>query len=136
MSNPATFPLPSKIELINQRSRRRAEKAIQLLPFNEFFYKQVKTTGLNAETIFQQPHKYLVSGKQWFQSTNAVEVSFRWLIKIGVLRREVDGQGLTSKIRLTPLGRQILVKTPDLPSKRSSFLAQIINKLQRQWPIQ
>ena len=37
-----------------------------------------------------------------------------WLIQLGVLRREVDGQGLTSRFRLTPLGRQLLDDTPDL----------------------
>ncbi|MEN9244105.1 MAG: hypothetical protein Q6K81_04340 [Gloeomargarita sp. DG02_5_bins_242] len=31
-----------------------------------------------------------------------------WLIAVGVLRREVDGQGLTDRFRLTPLGRQLL----------------------------
>jgi hypothetical protein len=31
-----------------------------------------------------------------------------WLIQVGMLRREVDGQGLTNSFRLTPLGRAIL----------------------------
>ena len=31
-----------------------------------------------------------------------------WLIQVGVLRREVDGQGLTDSFRLTPLGRQLV----------------------------
>lgn len=31
-----------------------------------------------------------------------------WLIRVGLLRREVDGQGLTNSFRLTPLGRAIL----------------------------
>lgn len=33
---------------------------------------------------------------------------FEWLIKLGVLRRDVDGQGLTSKVRLTPLGLAVI----------------------------
>jgi hypothetical protein len=36
------------------------------------------------------------------------EAHFRWLIRLGVLRREVDGQGLTERVRLTPMGRRIL----------------------------
>ena len=36
------------------------------------------------------------------------EAHFNWLIRLGVLRREVDGQGLTERVRLTPLGRQVL----------------------------
>ncbi len=31
-----------------------------------------------------------------------------WLIQVGVLRREVDGQGLTERVRLTPMGRELL----------------------------
>lgn len=37
-----------------------------------------------------------------------VEYLMMWLIQVGMLRREVDGQGLTDSFRLTPLGRQIL----------------------------
>lgn len=38
----------------------------------------------------------------------AVENQLLWLIQVGVLRREVDGQGITDSFRLTPLGRQLL----------------------------
>ena len=38
----------------------------------------------------------------------AVENELMWLIQVGVLRREVDGQGITDSFRLTPLGRQIV----------------------------
>lgn len=33
-----------------------------------------------------------------------------WLIQTGVLRREVDGQGITDSFRLTPLGRHLVGK--------------------------
>ncbi|MGB7895586.1 MAG: Npun_F0494 family protein, partial [Microcoleus sp.] len=38
------------------------------------------------------------------------ENSLLWLIQVGVLRREVDGQGITDSFRLTPLGRQLVEK--------------------------
>lgn len=38
------------------------------------------------------------------------EAQLMWLIQVGLLRREVDGQGLTDSFRLTPLGRQIVNK--------------------------
>lgn len=38
----------------------------------------------------------------------AVENALVWLIQVGVLRREVDGQGITNSFRLTPLGHQII----------------------------
>ncbi|MBV5259602.1 hypothetical protein FLX56_14370 [Synechococcus moorigangaii CMS01] len=41
-------------------------------------------------------------------SETTVENLMMWLIQVGLLRREVDGQGLTDSFRLTPLGRQVL----------------------------
>lgn len=38
----------------------------------------------------------------------AVESHLLWLIQVGLLRREVDGQGLTNSFRLTPLGHQLV----------------------------
>ena len=40
----------------------------------------------------------------------AVESYLLWLIKVGILRREVDGQGITDSFRLTPLGRKLIEK--------------------------
>jgi hypothetical protein len=41
-------------------------------------------------------------------SEQAAERSLLWLIQVGLLRREVDGQGLTNSFRLTPLGRLLV----------------------------
>ncbi len=41
-------------------------------------------------------------------SEGRVERELMWLIQVGILRREVDGQGITDSFRLTPLGKQIL----------------------------
>ncbi|WP_218081919.1 Npun_F0494 family protein [Anthocerotibacter panamensis] len=37
----------------------------------------------------------------------AAEDDLMWLIKVGVLRREVDGQGITDRFRLTPMGSEL-----------------------------
>jgi hypothetical protein len=63
----------------------------------------------------------------------AVESGLLWLIQVGVLRREVDGQGITDSFRLTPLGRQ-LIKTWEsqggtLPPP--SFMDRLYNALSR-----
>ncbi len=39
-----------------------------------------------------------------------VESATNWLIRVGMLRREVDGQGLTDSFRLTPLGLKLVEK--------------------------
>jgi hypothetical protein len=41
-------------------------------------------------------------------SRSSTEDDLIWLIQVGVLRREVDGQGLTERVRLTPMGRDLL----------------------------
>jgi len=46
----------------------------------------------------------------------AAENALLWLIQVGVLRREVDGQGITDSFRLTPLGRQLVEKYQDFPA--------------------
>lgn len=38
----------------------------------------------------------------------AVEEELMWLFRVGIVRREVDGQGITDRFRLTPLGQRVL----------------------------
>ena len=55
------------------------------------------------------------------------------LIQLGVLRREVDGQGLTHRVRLTPMGRQLLLQWPDaIPP--AGPLSQLLHGLRRRRP--
>jgi len=56
--------------------------------------------------------------QQWTKgalSELAAENALLWLIQVGILRREVDGQGITDSFRLTPLGRQLLEKWQQQP---------------------
>ena len=123
------------MELINKRIIKRASKAIRCLPFNYNFYKDAQEKGLTAETVFIRKAQYKVKESRWFQSSYSVEATFRWLITIGILRREVDGQGLTSRVRLTPLGRQILEEKPDLPTQKAGFTEQLSNWLHSKWAL-
>ena len=54
-----------------------------------------------------------------------------WLINVGLLRREVDGQGLTDSFRLTPLGRKIVAQweqeREEIPS--ASLIDRVLNWL-------
>ncbi len=43
----------------------------------------------------------------------AAEDDLVWLIRVGVLRREVDGQGITDRFRLTPMGISLTLKLRD-----------------------
>ena len=123
------------MELIDNRIIKRAGKAFRCLPLNYKFYADAQERGLNAENVFSRKAQYQVAGSAWFKRISSIESAFRWLIIIGILRREVDGQGLTSSIRLTPLGRQMLEKEPELPAQKASFLEQFINCFHRKWPL-
>ena len=51
----------------------------------------------------------------------AVDNALVWLIDVGLLRREVDGQGITDSFRLTPLGRQLVEKLQNQPHLHASW---------------
>ncbi|WP_034937371.1 Npun_F0494 family protein [Gloeocapsa sp. PCC 73106] len=61
-----------------------------------------------------------------------VEQELMWLIKVGILRREVDGQGITDSFRLTPLGRQVIAQwgvNSELP--RATWKDHLVNLYSR-----
>jgi hypothetical protein len=62
-----------------------------------------------------------------------VEAHLIWLIRLGVLRREVDGQGLTERVRLTPMGRELLESwASEIP--RAGLAERIRHQLRRSRP--
>jgi hypothetical protein len=86
---------------------------MRCLPFSEAVYRNLQEQGLDAGQLLNNPHMYQRK-KNWYRNSDSLENDLLWLICVGVLRREVDGQGLTSRFRLTPLGRQLLDDTPNL----------------------
>ena len=67
-------------------------------------------------------------------SERTAEGELLWLIQVGVLRREVDGQGLTDSFRVTPLGRQLVqqwqqqgqskIREPNLSDRFSNLVSR------------
>ncbi|KGG15575.1 MULTISPECIES: Npun_F0494 family protein [unclassified Prochlorococcus] len=108
------------MELIDKHIINRSTRAIKCLPLNSDFYKDVKVSGLSAEKVLEMKDKYIERPLFQISKSEKIENNFLWLIKIGVLRREVDGQGLTSKVRLTPLGRIILEKNPNIANQKAT----------------
>jgi hypothetical protein len=56
-----------------------------------------------------------------------------WLIQVGMLRREVDGQGLTDSFRLTPLGGQIAESLNNSGLPRLRKRDRLLNFATRLW---
>ena len=123
------------LDLNDQRSKKRASQSFRSLPFNSSFYASAQLKGLDAEMVFLNSLEFCKDGVTWFRNADDVETSFRWLIKVGVMRREVDGQGLTSRIRLTPLGRKIREQGIDLPVQKANSWERIIFWFERNWPL-
>ena len=94
----------------SQRALRRGRLALGCLPFRQAFYRQLESRALGSNDLASSR-----AAADWcFTPVGAYEAEGHliWLIQLGVLRREVDGQGLTERVRLTPLGRQVLEAWP------------------------
>ncbi len=118
--------------LIDQKIFRRAKKGIRNCPFNLFFFQSLKKESLSAQDIFENKSRYLSQEFMFIKNSLFIENEFLKLIKIGVLRREVDGQGLTSKVRITPTGREVIESHADLFTKKISLIKKLIKCLKYQ----
>ena len=118
--------------LIDQKIFRRAKKGIRNCPFNLFLFKSLLESSLSAQNVLRNKTKYLNQEVMFVKSSLFIENEFLKLIKIGVLRREVDGQGLTSKVRITPIGRKVLESRADLFTKKISLIKKLIKCLKYQ----
>ena len=112
--------------LIDQKIFRGAKKGIRNFSLNLFLFQSPQGGNLSAQIVFENKAKYLNQEFMFINSSLFIENEFLKLIKIGVLRREVDGQGLTSKVRITPIGRQVLESRPDLFTKNISLIKRLI----------
>ena len=115
--------------LIDQKIFIRAKKGIRNCPFNLFLFQSLQKESLSAQDVFKNKSNYLSQEFMFINSALFIENEFLKLIKIGVLRREVDGQGLTSKVRITPIGRKVLERPADLFNKKISFIKKLITCL-------
>jgi hypothetical protein len=97
---------PSSI-LYSSQTIARAERALRCAPFR---------LPLFVTMVQQSVALSAIAGNAGVQAQYTVkplseltaETELLWLIQVGLLRREVDGQGLTDSFRVTPLGRQLV----------------------------
>lgn len=96
--------------LSTEKSILRAKNSIACLPFKKAFYNFIDGKAIASDELCQR--------RDWQRfafvpfGAKRAEEHFTWLIQIGVARREVDGQGLTNRIRLTPMGRTVMKQIP------------------------
>lgn len=86
---------------------QRAKRALSCSPFRLKLFQEMRNQSVPIQQIAEETG--IKSGYAKFAfSESRTEDKLVWLINVGLLRREVDGQGLTDSFRLTPLGRQIV----------------------------
>jgi hypothetical protein len=86
----------------------RARCAVRCSPFTIVLFRAMTTHSVALPAIAGK-----IGAQNGFTAKPVpeamVERSLLWLIQVGLLRREVDGQGLTDSFRLTPLGHDLTV---------------------------
>ncbi|WP_264327986.1 Npun_F0494 family protein [Romeriopsis navalis] len=116
----------------SQRSQLRADRAVRCAPFRLRFYETIVTHSVPLNTIAGSAGIRAGFTRRAINDLRA-ENELLWLIQVGLLRREVDGQGLTDSFRITPLGRQLLDGWHNVgeTALRASFLDRLYNALSR-----
>ena len=102
---------PKDAESIQYTSRtvERAERAMRCSPFRLPLFAAMRSASVPLQALASDigyQHGYTRRPVSELAAENAL----LWLIQVGILRREVDGQGITDSFRLTPLGRQLIEK--------------------------
>lgn len=108
---------------------QRAEIALRCAPFTVKLFADMVIQGVNLRAIAGNEG---IKNQYLTRSTNLIitENALLWLIQVGILRREVDGQGITDSFRLTPMGHLLLNKWKEQPRFP---IATIGDRLQNFW---
>ena len=110
----------------------RAIRAVKCSPFTLRLLAELAENGVPLKAIAHPEgtqNQYLTRAVGLTSAENCL----LWLVQVGVLRREVDGQGITDSFRLTPLGFRILEQwrsqgsfpAPTWGDRLRNFLAKI-----------
>ena len=114
------------------RTLERAERSLLCSPLHLPLFEAMRLGSVPLQAI---------AGKSGFQngytkrplSELAAENALLWLIQVGVLRREVDGQGITDSFRLTPLGQQLVARYRGSWPRTPSWLDRFYNTALDRW---
>ena len=105
----AANPTSGKIISYPAQTIDRAELALRCAPFHLALFAKMRWESVSVPKLAGDLG--IKSGYTRYPlSELSVETATAWLIQVGMLRREVDGQGLTDSFRLTPLGLELIEK--------------------------
>ncbi len=116
----------------------RAARAVRCAPFGLNFYAAMRDRSVAIAELVG-PAAVQRAMTRSTLSELVAETELTWLIQVGMLRREVDGQGLTDRFRLTPLGFLLLDRWEATPQtwQPAGWRDRWRNRLKRwlRWPI-
>jgi hypothetical protein len=124
---PAPQSTRPQIMQYDRRTIIRAERAVRCAPFRLRLFETMQWQGVDLMAIAGQPGITNGYTRRYLPELVA-ESELLWLVQVGLLRREVDGQGLTNSFRLTPLGRQWIDQWQQRGSlPRANWLDRVLN---------
>jgi hypothetical protein len=128
----ALSSLPDQDSGAVNRALIRAQRAIRCSPFYMKLLLEMRSHSVALSAVSDDRGIYNGYTRQPLPEL-AAENALLWLITVGILRREVDGQGLTDCFRLTPLGRQLVEiwQTEGCPDRQGNFMDYLHNATQR-----
>lgn len=113
-----------------RRTVERAERAVRCTSFLPPLFNTMREQSVDLRSIAGSAgvaHRYT----RHSIAELVAEADLLWLIEVGLLRREVDGQGLTDSFRLTPLGRQLVEKWQQGGWTKPTLIDRLLNLLNR-----
>lgn len=114
----------------SRRTIERAERAVRCAPFQIGLFAAMQQQSVDLRAIAGAngvANRY----SRVPLSELAAESQLLWLIQVGLLRREVDGQGLTDSFRLTPLGRRLVEKWRGGAWASPTLVDRLLNAIDR-----
>ncbi len=118
---------------IEEQAARRADRAARCSPLHRRCFDALNHGAVSLSDLCSPGSLLTVKPLGEPQADKLL----RWLLRVGLLRREVDGQGLTDRVRLTPLGRRIVASWPEGTCPPASLGEHWANGLRRWlsiWP--
>ncbi|MEM7797193.1 MAG: Npun_F0494 family protein [Cyanobacteria bacterium P01_C01_bin.118] len=125
MTSSSSLPIQSK-------TLSRAQRAVRCAPFYMKLLEAMRLNSVSLRAISDD--RGMLSGyTRQPLSDVAADNHLGWLMSVGIVRREVDGQGLTDSFRLTPIGRQLVEQweAAGRPDSTGSPLDYLLNAKNR-----
>ena len=110
----------------------RAQRAVRCAPFYMKLLTAMRSHSVSLRAISDD--RGMLSGyTRQPLSDVAADNHLGWLMAVGIVRREVDGQGLTDSFRLTPVGRELVEQWEAAcrPDSTGSLLDYLVNAKNR-----